>query len=159
MVNDIFENDSLVVGMGSSVQIDVCNTKHRVLTLHGVVGTQFHANWIILNGVNYSSNKALIIGVADDMPYFGILLEIYIDKYHNVNFVVQETTTTGFDSHFHSHQIMFLPDCKMCQLNQLAGSSYNTLSQITCRFSWFFSYNALCYLVFHSIDLIGDCLS
>lgn len=114
MMKDSFEVDDLVVGTGVPVDIDACCVEHHALALHGVVGTQFHANWIILNGVRYSSHKALLMGVIDDMPSFGILQDIYVDNSRCVNFVVQETTTVYFDSHFHSYQVLVVPDSMIC---------------------------------------------
>jgi hypothetical protein len=102
MKKDAFQNDDLVVGTGSTVEIDACNTEHRAVALHGIVVTQYHAKWLILNGIKYSSNKAVIMGVVDDMSSFGILQEIYVNSSRNVNFLVQDTVTICFQSHFHA---------------------------------------------------------
>jgi hypothetical protein len=114
MMKDAFQNDDLVVGTGSIVEIDACNTEHRAVALHGIVGTQYHAKWIILNGIKYSSNKAVIMGVVDDMPSFGILHEIYVDSRRNVNFLVQVTVTICFQSHFHAYEVSVVQESIKC---------------------------------------------
>jgi hypothetical protein len=114
MMKDSFVNDDLEIGTGSHVEIDACNVEYHQLALHGVVGTQFHANWTTLNGIKFSSNKALLMGVVDDMPSFGILQDIYVDSSRSVNFIVQKTTTVHFDSHFHSYQVTVVPGSFKC---------------------------------------------
>jgi hypothetical protein len=103
MMRDSFQSDDLEVSTGSTVEIDSCTNDHRAVASLGVVGTHFHAKWIILNGIKYSNNKAVIMGVIDDMLLFGILQDIYVDSSRNVSFIVKEAVTLGFNSHFHAY--------------------------------------------------------
>jgi hypothetical protein len=113
-------SNDLTVGTGRLVKI---NTSESLLS--GSSENHFHANWIKFNGVKFVAGKAVLLGVVDDMPSFGVVRNIYVDGMRNAELVVAETETLCFDEHYHAYQVITCSSTKKVQLNDLVD--YRTL--------------------------------
>lgn len=114
MSKDALAEDDLTVGTGH-----ILRNCSSLSSLSGPDESQFRANWIKFNGIKFVSGKAVVLGVVDDMPSFGVVHNIYVDNMRVVHLVVQETETLCFDEHYHAYEVVKCNSYKYIQLTDL----------------------------------------
>lgn len=76
--------------------------------------------WIKTNGQFYKPFNAVVMGIDEDYPQFGVIQNIYIANCRTI-FEIKEYKTMSFFHHYHGYEVKATSQISIININNLAS--------------------------------------